>query len=103
MEIEDAKMEYWMLEKYNFPWEQNQQYLHIYKYTQQLLIMCSFHLKIPMWLVKKLTHDLEIETSSLNDVHNHSTTPTSMGYFKVVKTTHNNMRNIKANNNFNCI
>ena len=37
-------------------------------------IICSFHLEILMWLVKLLTHDFEIETSSVNEeTHYHST------------------------------
>ena len=36
-----------------------------------------------MWLVNRLTSYFEIETSSVNEVHNVSTTPTSMSYFQM--------------------
>ena len=45
-------------------------------------IMCSFHSETTKWLVKRLTHDFEIETSSVNEAHNHSTTSTSGNSFR---------------------
>jgi hypothetical protein len=46
-------------------------YIYIINY-----IMCPFHLESSMWLVKRWTCDIEIVTSSVNEVHNDSTTPT---------------------------
>ena len=47
--------------------------------------MCSFYLESSMGLVKKLTHDIECETSSVNEAHNHSAMPTSQTLFKRCK------------------
>jgi hypothetical protein len=42
--------------------------------------MCSFHLESPFdW--SKGYRDIEIKTSSVNETHNNSTTPTSKNYF----------------------
>jgi hypothetical protein len=77
---------------------------------------CDFHLEISdMWYVKRLKIGFGIETSSVNEAHNHSTTPTSGNYFRtswrlIKKTTHTinwKCRIFKNNNNnnfnFTCI
>jgi hypothetical protein len=55
-------------------------------------IVCSFDLENPMSLVKMLTLDFEIDTSSVNKAHNYSTTPISGNYVQTSRkliTTHN--------------
>ena len=43
---------------------------------------CSFHIEIPMQLVKRLTIDFGIETSSIIEVSNKSTTPIPRNHFR---------------------
>ena len=51
-------------------------------------ITSTFQLESPMWWVKRLPRDFEIETSSINEAVSHPTTPTSGNYnLSVLKTS----------------
>ena len=47
-----------------------------------IITWCAFHSENPALLDKRLTYDSEIETSSVNEVHNRSTKPASVKYFQ---------------------